>query len=173
MRLPQVLAAALALFVLAIPAAHAVNPDEMLKDSALEERAREISKGLRCVVCQNQSIDDSGAPLARDLRLLVRERLKAGDSDAAVRDYLVARYGDFVLLKPRFAGYTLILWLTPLAVLAAGAFVALRRFRSPPAGAAKALSGEEEETLARILRDQASVESRSSLPKINSSDTAT
>jgi cytochrome c-type biogenesis protein CcmH len=136
---------------LSVGPALAVQPDEKLVDPALEARARGISAELRCLVCQNQSIDDSDAPLARDLRILVRERLTAGDSDTEVQDYLVARYGDFILLKPRFAGYTLILWLTPLAVLAVGAFVALRRFRKPPDGAAK-LSGEEEETLARILR---------------------
>jgi cytochrome c-type biogenesis protein CcmH len=138
--------------LLASPAA-AVQPDEKLADPALEARARDISAELRCLVCQNQSIDDSNAPLARDLRILVRERLKAGDSNGEVRNYLVARYGDFILLKPPFAGYTLILWLAPLAVLAAGVLVALRRFRNHPAGAPNALSGDEEERLARIMRE--------------------
>jgi cytochrome c-type biogenesis protein CcmH len=135
------------------PAAFAVQPDEMLADPMLEARAREISEGLRCLVCQNQSIDDSNAPLARDLRLLVRERLTAGDSDDQVRDYLVARYGDFILLKPPFAGRTLLLWLTPFAVLAAGGLAALllRRGRS---ARSEGLTGEEEEALARILRQE-------------------
>src|SRR5918998_3740462 len=91
--------------------AYAVQPDEVLKDPTLEKRAREISAGLRCLVCQNQSIDDSDAQLAKDLRLLVRERLVAGDSDQAVRDYLVQRYGEFVLLKPTFKAHNLLLWL--------------------------------------------------------------
>jgi cytochrome c-type biogenesis protein CcmH len=100
--------------------AFAVQPDEILSDPALEARARAISAGLRCLVCQNQSIDDSDAPLARDLRILVRDRLKAGDSDQQIVDFIVARYGEFVLLKPRFAPHTLILWLaTPMVLLAA------------------------------------------------------
>jgi cytochrome c-type biogenesis protein CcmH len=98
----------------------AVQPDEMLADPTLETRARAISRELRCMVCQNQSIDDSEAPLARDLRLLVRERLKAGDDDRQVLDFLVARYGEFVLLKPRFEWHTALLWLTPLVVFIGG-----------------------------------------------------
>src|SRR5512143_1615776 len=99
----------------------AVQPDEMLKDPKLEVRARDLSRELRCMVCQNQSIDDSEAPLARDLRLLVRERIAAGDSDAQVIDFLVARYGEFVLLKPRLNSHTWLLWfLTPLALGAGG-----------------------------------------------------
>jgi cytochrome c-type biogenesis protein CcmH len=98
----------------------AVQPDEILADPVLESRARELSRELRCMVCQNQSIDDSDAPLARDLRLLVRERLKAGDGDRQVLDFLTARYGQFVLLKPRFAWDTAVLWLAPLAVLLLG-----------------------------------------------------
>ncbi len=101
--------------------AWAVQPDEMLSDPALEARARSLSKGLRCMVCQNQSIDDSDAPLARDLRILVRERLTAGDSDRQVIDFLVARYGEFVLLKPRLSLHTVVLWLGPPLVLLAGA----------------------------------------------------
>ena len=101
---------------------HAVQVDEILPDPALEARARAISQDLRCMVCQNQSIDDSEAPLARDLRLLVRERLKAGDSDTQVVDFLVARYGEFVLLKPRMSWHTAILWGAPLAILIAGLF---------------------------------------------------
>ena len=102
--------------------AFAVQPDEMLVDPALEQRARTLSRELRCMVCQNQSIDDSEAPLARDLRLLVRERLKAGDSDQQVLDFLVARYGQFVLLKPRFGWDTALLWGAPAGVLAIGMF---------------------------------------------------
>ena len=108
----------------------AVNPDEILSDPQLEARAREISTHLRCLVCQNQSIDDSNAPLARDLRILVRERLIAGDSDAAVRSFLVARYGEFVLLEPAITGRTVLLWITPLMALLIGSailFVGLRR----------------------------------------------
>lgn len=99
----------------------AVEPDEMLADPALEARARALSAELRCMVCQNQSIDDSDAPLARDLRILLRERLQAGDTDAEVTEFLVARYGDFILLRPRLKPETLILWATPVIVLIAGA----------------------------------------------------
>ena len=101
-------------------AAHAVQPDEIMADPAKEARARDLSRGLRCMVCQNQSIDDSDAPLARDLRLLVRERIASGDSDSQVTDFLVARYGGFVLLKPRFTPHTLLLWLLPPAVFGLG-----------------------------------------------------
>lgn len=145
----------LASMLISPPVAYAVQPDEVLPDPILESRAREISEGLRCLVCQNQSIDDSAAPLARDLRVLVRERLTAGDSDDAVRNYLVARYGDFILLKPPFDTETLLLWLTPVVVLLAGGLVAVSRLRRP-AGTAKALSSAEEDALARILgEDQA------------------
>jgi cytochrome c-type biogenesis protein CcmH len=122
----------------------AVQPDEVLADAALEARARTLSKELRCMVCQNQSIDDSDAPLARDLRILVRERLTAGDSDQQVIDFLVARYGEFVLLKPRFAWHTALLWLGPAAVLLIGALgivVAARRHQAR-ARAATVASGE-------------------------------
>jgi len=111
--------------------AFAVQPDEILTDPAMESRARELSRELRCMVCQNQSIDDSDAPLARDLRLLVRERLKAGDSDRQVLDFLTERYGQFVLLKPRFAWDTAVLWLAPLAVLLLGGFGLLSLLRRP------------------------------------------
>lgn len=119
------------LAMLAPMPARAVQPDEVLSDARLEARARSLSAELRCLVCQNQSIDDSAAPLARDLRLLVRERLQAGDSDAAVKRYLVARFGDFVLLKPPFDTETVLLWLTPPAVLLLGgvAILAGRRNR--------------------------------------------
>lgn len=130
----------------------AVSPEEVLADPALEARARAISAELRCVVCQNQSIDDSDADLAGDLRRLVRERLLAGDTDEQVLDYLVSRYGEFVLLKPRFSNRNVLLWSTPLiALLAGGAFaiVAMRRRRPAPA----ALSAEEEAALASILKN--------------------
>jgi len=111
-------------FIVLNAAAYAVEPDEILKDPALEARARSISAELRCLVCQNQSIDESHAPLARDLRLLVRDRLKAGESDTQIRQYLVERYGDFILLKPRVAADTIILWGAPfLALLLSGFFV--------------------------------------------------
>ena len=144
---------ALLLAAFASAPARAVLPDEILSDPALEHRARAISAELRCLVCQNQSIDDSEAPLARDLRLLVRERLKAGDSDAAVREFVVDRYGEFVLLRPPFDWATLILWLTPLVVLLAAGWVALRgAFRREPASASAAtLSPEEEAKLASVL----------------------
>ncbi|MBT9289099.1 cytochrome c-type biogenesis protein [Prosthecodimorpha staleyi] len=148
----------LGLALLVVPAA-AVQPDEILKDPVLEKRARAISADLRCMVCQNQSIDDSDAPLAKDLRVLVRERLVAGDSNAAVKDFLVARYGQFVLLNPRFEWETALLWVTPFAVLGIGAGVlvvgALRRRRVPAGEAAGGdLTAEERAALAEILRDR-------------------
>jgi len=143
----------LAMAVLAAFPAHAVQPDEVLKDPALETRARAISEDLRCLVCQNQSIDDSDAPLAKDLRLLVRERLKEGDSDGEIIDFVVARYGEFVLLKPRFEAHTLLLWLaTPAVFLAALLLIALshRRRRAAAQGLAP-LSVNEERRLKRLL----------------------
>ena len=134
-----------------ISAAEAVQPDEQLADPVLEGRARAISAGLRCLVCQNQSIDDSDAPLARDLRLLVRQRLTAGDTDAEVRNYLVARYGDFILLKPPFELGTVLLWLTPVLVLGAGAAVLTLRAKRSGGVPDETLSAEEEGELARIL----------------------
>jgi cytochrome c-type biogenesis protein CcmH len=145
-----------ALIALALGASQpavAVQPDEVLKDPALEARARALSRELRCMVCQNQSIEDSEAPLARDLRVLVRERLTVGDSDSQVVDFLVARYGEFVLLKPRFAWHNMVLWLTPATALIAGAiamFVAVRRRRAVPLGAAP-LSPDEERRLAEVI----------------------
>jgi cytochrome c-type biogenesis protein CcmH len=133
---------------------HAVQVDEILPDPVLEARAREISHELRCMVCQNQSIDDSEAPLARDLRLLVRERLKAGDSDNQVLDYMVARYGEFVLLKPRLSWHTVILWGAPLAVLLAGLFAigfsVLRRPAGSQIAEPTALSEAERQKLSAI-----------------------
>ncbi len=154
-------ACCLALVWLVLPMvqpAIAVQPDEILKDPALETRARALSRELRCMVCQNQSIDDSDAPLARDLRVLVRERLTAGDSDSDVIDFLVARYGEFVLLKPRFAWHNAVLWITPVAALIAGAiaiFVAVRRRRRTSPVAAAPLTADEERRLAEVI-DQAS-----------------
>jgi cytochrome c-type biogenesis protein CcmH len=135
--------------------AHAVQPDEVLPDTALETRARNLSRELRCMVCQNQSIDDSDAPLARDLRLLVRERLKAGDSDTQILDFLVARYGDFVLLKPRFTSHTALLWLLPALVLIGGAtaLFALRRRQRFRAVSAE-LSDEEQARVAEVLKKE-------------------
>jgi cytochrome c-type biogenesis protein CcmH len=146
------------LLSIAIPAAaHAVQPNEVLPDPALEARARGLSANLRCLVCQNQSIDDSDAPLARDLRLLVRERLVAGDSDAQVTRFLVARYGEFVLLRPPLGWHTLLLWLTPilLLTLAAGAIgwrLAAARRRQTDA-APVPLTADEQRRLAGLLKE--------------------
>jgi cytochrome c-type biogenesis protein CcmH len=146
----------LALIALSVAtAAGAVLPDEQLADPMLEARAREISRELRCVVCQNQSIDDSDAPLARDLRIVVREQLVAGKTDAEVKDFVVERYGNFVLLRPPFSAETWALWLGPLLVLAAGgAGVAayLRGRRNGPADALE-LTPQELERVEKLLRD--------------------
>ena len=133
--------------------ASAVQPDEVLPNPALEQRARAISGGLRCLVCQNQSIDDSDAPLARDLRLLVRERIVAGDSDKAVVDFVVARYGDFVLLRPPVNARTALLWAAPFAILLFGfVFVwRLARRRTVPALETVKLSAEEKARLAALI----------------------
>ena len=141
-----------ALALLASCPAHAVQPDEVLKDPTLEHRAREISAELRCLVCQNQSIDDSDAPLAKDLRLIVRERLQKGDSDLAVRDYVVARYGEFVLLRPVFALHTLLLWLTPVLAVLLGGLGIWRLARRRPPAAVRNLSATEEAEVAALLR---------------------
>ncbi|GAB4389397.1 cytochrome c-type biogenesis protein [Albidovulum sp.] len=144
----------LVLALLATPAA-AVQPDEMLDDPALEARARELSKGLRCLVCRNENIDESNADLARELRLLVRERLKAGDSDAEVVAFLVDRYGEYVLLRPPARGGNLILWVAgPAMFLAAltGAGLYLRRRRPGRDPAPAPLSAEEEARLKEILQ---------------------
>ncbi|MBZ8133927.1 cytochrome c-type biogenesis protein [Afifella sp. IM 167] len=135
--------------------AFAVEPSEMLQDPNLEARARKLSEGLRCLVCQNQSIDDSNADLARDLRVLVRERIKAGDSDEQVKDYLVDRYGEFVLLRPVFDWTNLLLWGTPLIVLVIGGIVMAMRFRRTAASAEPKLSAEEEARLADLLEKDA------------------
>src|SRR3954471_1376039 len=145
--------------IASIPA-WAVQPDEVLPDVALEARARALSKELRCMVCQNQSIDDSDAPLARGLRLLVRERLQGGDSDNQVIDFLVARYGEFVLLKPRFNWHTALLWLGPPAVLLGGALALLafawrRRTAKTdsPAAEMSTLTPAEEVQLEHLLKN--------------------
>lgn len=154
----RMMSAIVALMLLAMPAVHAVQPDEIMSDPAKEARARDLSRELRCMVCQNQSIDDSDAPLARDLRLLVRERIAAGDSNSQVLDFLVARYGEFVLLKPRFERQTMLLWLLAPLLLAGGGFALWRQIRrrsqngtdvTPP------LTPEEEARLAALMSDDA------------------
>jgi cytochrome c-type biogenesis protein CcmH len=148
---------AMTVLVFASAPAFAVQPDEILPDAKMEQRARNISANLRCLVCQNQSIDDSDASLAKDLRLLVRDRLKAGDTDQQVKDFLVARYGNFVLLKPPFEWDTLLLWLSPFAILALGgaAILAARRKEGDLAAEKPAapLSDEEEARLKNLLGD--------------------
>ncbi len=131
----------------------AVRPDEILSDPVLEARARALSGELRCMVCQNESIDESDAPLAHDLRVLVREHLQAGESDAAIRHYLVSRYGDFILLKPPFKPETFLLWTTPLLVLlAGGAGIIITMRRRSQAQAAPVLNAEEQARLADLLK---------------------
>ena len=162
-----------ALFVLWValgsPVAYAVQPDEIMADPASELRARNLSRELRCMVCQNQSIDDSEAPLARDLRLLVRERIAAGDSDSQVIDFLVARYGEFVLLKPRFERQTLLLWLVPPLLLIGGGLAlwlhARRRARGESEVANLRLTADEEARLSALMTDGTEPEK----PQLNSS----
>jgi cytochrome c-type biogenesis protein CcmH len=161
--LKTILACMLALAVLTgCPAAYAVQPDEIMSDPAKEARARDLSRELRCMVCQNQSIDDSEAPLARDLRLLVRERISAGDSDAQVIDFLVARYGEFVLLRPRLERHTLLLWLLPPLALGGGGLALWFSWRRRSRFAAAEdqslfkLSAEEEARLERLISSQPS-----------------
>jgi cytochrome c-type biogenesis protein CcmH len=152
------LLSALILALFAMPAL-AVQPHEVLKDPALESRARSLSAGLRCLVCQNQSIDDSDAPLAQDLRRLVRERLVAGDSDRDVTEFVVARYGEFVLLKPPFNTGTLLLWLSPALVLLLGVLGLYRMLRRRPVPAVETpvqLTSAEQAALQRLTgRDEA------------------
>jgi len=149
-RSKAVFAAGIMLAVTLAMPAFAVEPDEVLNDPVLEARARELSGNLRCLVCQNQSIDDSDAPLARDLRLLIREHLVKGESDAEIVDYVTGRYGDFVLLKPRFDASTLLLWTAPFAVLLAG-IVALWRRRTGSAAPEQPLSEAEKAALRKAL----------------------
>lgn len=149
------------IFLLSVsaPAWSAVQPDEMLRDPALEARARTLSQQLRCMVCQNESIDDSDAPLAHDLRVLVRERLQAGDDDAQVLDFLVARYGEFVLLKPRLSWRTAILWAVPPTLLLIGIallVLAVARARGHPQDATSNLTAAEQARLKKILAERTS-----------------
>lgn len=146
----RILAAALALALVAGPAA-AVNPDEQLADPALEARAQKLSKELRCVVCQNQTIDDSDAALARDLRIILRERIAAGATDEEAMDFLVQRYGSFVQLKPPLRADTLALWFGPVVVLLLGGLGAFAYMRSRAPQRAGDLSADEEAEAARLL----------------------
>ncbi|MCR9126136.1 MAG: cytochrome c-type biogenesis protein CcmH [Rhodobacteraceae bacterium] len=146
---------ALALAVAALPA-HAVLPDEILEDPVLEQRARDLSKGLRCLVCRNESIDESNAELARDLRILVRERLVAGDSNSEAMDFIVERYGEYVLLQPTLTGSNLMLWLAGPVMLLLAAGVGFGYLRGRNAGSTRhetALSAEEQARLREILKD--------------------
>ncbi len=152
------LATILLMMVLAAPV-FAAQPDEMLSDPAMEERARDISADLRCLVCQNQSIDDSDAPLARDLRILVRERLLAGDTNQEAVAYIVDRYGDYVLLKPPFNVQTLLLWAAPLGALVIGTAIVvvfMRRRSSAPVAVSEALTQEEQDRLKDLMRGEGS-----------------
>lgn len=151
----KILALSLAIGFAAVGPGQAVQPDEVLQDPVLEARARALSEGLRCLVCQNQSIDDSDAPLAKDLRVLVRERLKAGDSDEAILDFVVARYGEFVLLKPRFSPHTWLLWLaTPFVLLVAlAAIIFAHRRRKSAAEGPKPLTASEKRRLKRLISE--------------------
>jgi cytochrome c-type biogenesis protein CcmH len=166
-RLKKILALVFAVAVMsASSSAYAVQPDEIMADPVNEARARELSRELRCMVCQNQSIDDSEAPLARDLRLLVRERISAGDSDAQVIDFLVARYGEFVLLKPRLEPHTLLLWLLPPLVLGGGGlalWMHSRRSRPAVVETPVTLTPDEEARLSALMADEASPEK----PRLN------
>ncbi|WP_422373568.1 cytochrome c-type biogenesis protein [Hoeflea sp.] len=154
MRLMAVMLLALAL----VSPAAAVNPDEVLDDPRLEQRARDLSLNLRCLVCQNQSIDDSNAELARDLRLLVRERLEAGDSDEEVIDYIVSRYGEFVLLTPRLSFQTVLLWGAPVLILLIGGGIMMTyargRGKATVTPGTTVLSEAEQAELAKVLEDR-------------------
>jgi cytochrome c-type biogenesis protein CcmH len=141
---------AIVMSLICLSPTHAVQPDEIMADPIKELRARDLSRELRCMVCQNQSIDDSEAPLARDLRLLVRERIAAGDSDAQVMDFLVARYGEFVLLKPRLKSHTLLLWLLPPFALVGGGLALWMHNRRRT----KSAGGDGDETLFKLSADE-------------------
>ena len=149
----RVLVLAFLAFSLSLPAA-AVEPGEILADPVLERRARDISKNLRCLVCQNQSIDDSSADLARDLRVLVRERLVMGDSDSAVIDFIVARYGDYVMLDPPFKGSTYVLWFGPGVIFAFAAAAIALYFRRRRFAAPAPLSEEEARRIEALMDDK-------------------
>lgn len=153
----RMIATFIVLFGLSLPAV-AVDPSEVLDDPALEERARDLSAKLRCLVCQNQSIDDSNADLARDLRVLVRQRLVAGDSNDAVLDYVVARYGEYVLLNPVFGTHTLVLWFAaPALFLIGGVWIGMTigRKRKRPATLANELTAEERARLDKLIGEDA------------------
>lgn len=150
---PALQTAALALALLAAPPVMAVQPDEMLADPALEARARVLSKGLRCLVCRNENIDDSDAQLARDLRILLRERLVAGDSDEEAVAFLVDRYGEYVLLNPPATGANILLWIAGPAMLIAGAGIAFATFRRRGTAAADGLNAEEAARVAEIMKE--------------------
>ena len=153
----RLLAPALVALTLLAPAAHAVQPDEVLPDPTLEARARALSQNLRCLVCRNENIDDSNAPLARDLRILLRERLTAGDSDEQAVAYLVDRYGEYVLLKPTAHGANLLLWIAGPAMLLVGVGIAAaaqsRRRKAEAPVATAGLSAEEERRLAELMKE--------------------
>lgn len=143
------------LFALSMSVAHlhAVEPEEVLDDPALEERAREISAELRCLVCQNQSIDDSDAPLAKDLRILVRERLTLGESNEEIYDYLISRYGEFVLLRPRIGWHTAALWAAPVIFVGLGLAVVFSLRRQQARQKSTALTADEEARIRKLLDD--------------------
>ncbi|MFL5260675.1 MAG: cytochrome c-type biogenesis protein [Hyphomicrobiales bacterium] len=147
----RLLSAVLLVLLVAVPAL-AVQPDEVLNDPALEGRARALSAGLRCLVCQNQSIDDSEAPLARDLRLLIRERLVKGDTDDQVVNFIVDRYGEYVLLKPRFEARTILLWAGPFVLVLLAGLYLWATARRPSADREAPLTPEEQATLERLQR---------------------
>ena len=164
MRLLRLLCIILLCWVVPAVSVQAVQPDEIMADPIKERRARDLSRELRCMVCQNQSIDDSDAPLARDLRLLVRERISAGDSDSQVIDFLVARYGEFVLLKPRLNPHTVLLWLLPPLALMGGGLALWAYSRRREAGtlggdAPLKLTPEEEARLEKLLASDTSASS--------------
>lgn len=152
-RCPHVMVLSLVLVLFGGIPACAVEPDEMLKDPALEERARVISQDLRCVVCQNETIDESNATLAQDMRRLVRQRVLAGDSNEDVLAYMVERYGDFVLLRPRVTPLTWPLWFGPLVLVVIGGLIVARHMRKSSNGPNVALSAEEEAALAQLTDD--------------------
>lgn len=158
-KLARLFAVILILFMAGLQPAQAVNPDEILNDPKLEQRARDLSAQIRCMKCQNQSIDNSDASLAHDLRIMVRERLVAGDSDQQVLDFLVDRFGEFVLLKPAFSLSNLFLWLAPVMALLAGLFLSVRLMRRRRSNIvesenAQSLSQDEHERLTKILGDR-------------------
>ena len=150
---PALRAAFLAVAMVVAAPVHAVQPDEILADPVLEQRARDLSKGLRCLVCRNENIDDSDAQLAKDLRILLRERLVAGDTDEEAIAFLVDRYGEYVLLNPPATGVNILLWIAGPVMLMAGVGIAFATFRRRGQAAAEALSAEEEARLREILKE--------------------